>query len=60
MIGSLVVPVVMLVILVYGIFLYNQLVSLKHNVSKAWSNIDILLNNVTTNYLNWSKLASST
>lgn len=43
MIGSLVVPVVILILLVYGIFLFNQLVSLKHNVGKAWSNIDILL-----------------
>ena len=43
MIGSLAVPVFILVVLVYGIFLYNQLVSLKHNVGKAWSNIDILL-----------------
>lgn len=43
MIGSLVVPVVILVLLVYGIFLFNQLVNLKHNVGKAWSNIDILL-----------------
>ena len=31
------------VILVYGILIYNNLVSLKHNVSKAWSNIDVLL-----------------
>lgn len=43
MIGSLVIPVVILILLVYGIFLFNQLVSLKHNVGKAWSNIDILL-----------------
>lgn len=28
---------------IYGVFLYNQLVALKHNVGKAWSNIDILL-----------------
>ena len=27
----------------YAITLYNNLVSLKHNVSKAWSNIDVLL-----------------
>jgi len=27
----------------YTIFIYNGLVSLKHNVSKAWSNIDVLL-----------------
>jgi LemA protein len=29
--------------LVYGVMIYNQLVSLKHGVSKAWSNIDVLL-----------------
>ena len=28
---------------VYGVTIYNNLVSLKHNVSKAWSNIDVLL-----------------
>ena len=27
----------------FGVFLFNQLVTLKHNVGKAWSNIDILL-----------------
>jgi len=27
----------------YGIMIYNNLVRLKHGVSKAWSNIDILL-----------------
>lgn len=43
MLGSLVVPVVILVLFVYGVLLYNQLVTLKHNVGKAWSNIDILL-----------------
>ena len=31
------------VLLVYIVTLYNNLVSLKHNVSKAWSNIDVLL-----------------
>lgn len=29
--------------IVYAIIIYNNLVSLKHNVSKAWSNIDVLL-----------------
>ena len=29
--------------LVYLVLIYNNLVSLKHNVSKAWSNIDVLL-----------------
>lgn len=31
------------VLLVYTVIIYNNLVSLKHNVSKAWSNIDVLL-----------------
>ena len=31
------------VIIVYGITLYNQLVDIKHNVAKAWANIDVLL-----------------
>lgn len=29
--------------LVYAVVIYNNLVSLKHNVDKAWSNIDVLL-----------------
>ncbi|MEW6165229.1 MAG: LemA family protein [Pseudomonadota bacterium] len=32
-----------LVALVYGVSIYNRLVSLKHGVDKAWSNIDVLL-----------------
>lgn len=31
------------VILVYAVVIFNHLVTLKHNVKKAWSNIDILL-----------------
>lgn len=27
----------------YGIVIYNSLVALKHNVTKAWANIDVLL-----------------
>lgn len=34
---------VLAVALVYAIAIYNNLVSLKHNVDKAWSNIDVLL-----------------
>jgi len=34
---------VVIALLVYGIVIYNNLVALKHNVSKAWSNIDVLL-----------------
>ncbi|MEQ8938932.1 MAG: LemA family protein, partial [Gammaproteobacteria bacterium] len=30
-------------LVMYGVVIYNNLVSLKHNVSKAWSNIDVLL-----------------
>jgi LemA protein len=29
--------------ILYAIMIYNNLVSLKHNVSKAWANIDVLL-----------------
>ncbi len=32
-----------IVALIYGISLYNNLVSLKHGVSKAWANIDVLM-----------------
>ena len=31
------------IIVVYIIIIYNRLVSLKHNTSKSWSNIDVLL-----------------
>ena len=34
---------VLAVIIVYGIVIYNNLVALKHNVSKSWANIDVLL-----------------
>jgi LemA protein len=34
---------VIAVLVVYAITLYNNLVSLKHGVSKAWSNIEVLL-----------------
>ncbi len=30
-------------VLVYGVMLYNGLVQLKHNVDKAWANIDVVL-----------------
>ena len=33
----------LLVLLIYAITLYNQLVSVKHGVTQAWSNIDVLL-----------------
>ena len=34
---------ILAVLVIYAIILYNNLVSLKHNVEKAWSNIDVLL-----------------
>lgn len=33
----------LVIALLYGILTYNRFVELKHNVSKAWSNIDVLL-----------------
>ncbi|MBA3581449.1 MAG: LemA family protein [Gammaproteobacteria bacterium] len=33
----------MLAVFIYAVVLYNHLVMLKHNVAKAWANIDILL-----------------
>ena len=40
---SLVLIGVLVVVLVYFVMVYNQLVQVKHNVSKAWANIDVLL-----------------
>ncbi len=34
---------VLVVVVVYFVMVYNQLVQVKHNVSKAWANIDVLL-----------------
>ena len=42
-IGTIITLGLLAALLFYGIMLYNNLVSLKHNVSKAWSNIDVLL-----------------
>jgi LemA protein len=33
----------MAILLVYGMLIYNSLVQVKHNVSKAWANLDVLL-----------------
>lgn len=35
--------VVTVIVLIYSIMIYNSLVNLKHTVSQAWSNIDVLL-----------------
>lgn len=42
-IGTIILLVVAATALTYGITIYNGLVTLKHNVHKAWSNIDVLL-----------------
>jgi LemA protein len=42
-IGTVIVLGTLLVIVVYTTMLYNNLVQLKHNVTKAWANIDVLL-----------------
>lgn len=42
-IGTFIFWGVIAVLVVYTITIYNNLVSLKHAVSKAWSNIDVLL-----------------
>ncbi|WP_006788343.1 LemA family protein [Thiorhodospira sibirica] len=39
----LVLLVIAVIVGLYGVVIYNNLVSLKHGVSKAWSNIDVLL-----------------
>jgi len=40
---SIVVLAIIVVAIGYLIMLYNGLVQVKHNVSKAWANIDVLL-----------------
>jgi LemA protein len=42
-IATIIVLGVLLVGVVYAIMLYNNLVQVKHNVAKAWANIDVLL-----------------
>ncbi len=42
-IGSIIVLGLLLVLVVYAIMIYNNLVQIKHNVTKAWANIDVLL-----------------
>jgi LemA protein len=41
--STLIVLGIIAVLLVYSISLYNHLVNVKHAVSKAWANIDVLL-----------------
>jgi LemA protein len=41
--GTLIVLALLLILLVYGVAVYNNLVRLKHNLARAWSNIDVAL-----------------
>ena len=43
MLTTVVVFVVLFLLAAWAVVLYNGLVRLKHGVSKAWSNIDVLL-----------------
>jgi len=43
MVAAFIIGLLLLVAVVYAVTLYNHLVMLKHNVTKAWSNIDVLL-----------------
>tara|TARA_R110002074_G_scaffold145034_2_gene293485 strand:- start:119232 stop:119486 length:255 start_codon:yes stop_codon:yes gene_type:complete len=42
-VAGFIVLAVIVVLAGYGVALHNSLASLKHSVSKAWSNIDVLL-----------------
>jgi LemA protein len=42
-VGSAIFWGVVVVAVIYGVMLYNGLVQLKHNVAKAWANIDVSL-----------------
>ena len=42
-IAAIIVLGLLLVLVVYAIMIYNNLVQIKHNVTKAWANIDVLL-----------------
>ncbi len=42
-IGTIIVLGVLLVAVIYFVMIYNNLVQIKHNVTKAWANIDVLL-----------------
>ncbi|MCB1948839.1 LemA family protein [Nitrosomonas sp.] len=42
-ISTIVILIALSLLVIYLILMYNNLVQLKHNVSKAWSNIDVLL-----------------
>jgi LemA protein len=41
--GTIILLGVLVAVVVYAIMIYNNLVQIKHNVTKAWANIDVLL-----------------
>lgn len=41
--GTYIFLAILVALLVYAVVIYNGLVALKHNLTKAWSNIDVLL-----------------
>ena len=41
--GTIITLALLAVIVIYVITIYNALVQIKHNVSKAWANIDVIL-----------------
>lgn len=41
--GAYIILGLILATLIYAVIIYNHLVTLKHNVAKSWSNIDVLL-----------------
>ncbi|MGV3626370.1 MAG: LemA family protein [Betaproteobacteria bacterium] len=42
-IGTIITLGILIILAVYGVTIYNSLVQIKHNVTKAWANIDVLL-----------------
>ncbi|HAS52455.1 MAG TPA: hypothetical protein DCS21_12220 [Gammaproteobacteria bacterium] len=40
---AIILLIVAVLLVIYGIVIYNRLVNLKHNVGMSWSNIDVLL-----------------
>ena len=59
-IGSAVLLGLVVLTLVYGVVIYNGLVQLKHNLAKAWANIDVLLKQRHDELPSWSRCAAST
>ena len=42
-IGTIIALGIVAVVIIYFVMIYNNLVQIKHNVTKAWANIDVLL-----------------